>query len=204
MVDFRNLTIPIIIALIVGGTISFFLAYSFYPEKHVNVKIDGHCYEFLDNAYEKYKKLQGEKEILTLRLEANSIESPSTKIPVIFSGTRTEVDDFVSRYNMNATSSQVVGANKIYIDRHIVKATISKQDFERLINDINVKDLDPLRKTIIGSLGLQPGSLISAQESKQISSYSKDFMRNGIQQIVNDTSQTGGVKQAECRTKIQY
>jgi hypothetical protein len=29
-------------------------------------------------------------------------------------------------------------------------------------------------------------------------------MRNGIQQIINDTSQTGGVKQAECRTKIQY
>ena len=143
----------------------------------------------------RYKKLQGEKEILTLRLEANSIESPSAKIPVIFSGTRTEVDDFVSRYNMNATSSQVVGANNNYIDIHIVKATISKQDFERLINDINVKDLDPLRKTITGSLGLQPGSLISAQESKQISSYSKDFMRNGIQQIINDTSQTGGVKQ---------
>jgi hypothetical protein len=69
---------------------------------------------------------------------------------------------------------------------------------------MTVKDLDPLRKTITGSLGLQPGSLISAQESKQITSYSKDFMRNGIQQIINDTSQTSGVKQAECRTKIQY
>jgi hypothetical protein len=88
------------------------------------------------------------------------LKSPSTKIPVIFSGTRTEVDDFVSRYNMNATSSQVVGANNIYIDRHIVKATISNQDFERLINDINVKDLYLLRKTITGSLSLQPGSLI--------------------------------------------
>lgn len=168
------------------------------------MKTDGQCYEFLDNAYEKYKKLQGEKEILTLRLEAISIESPSTKIPVIFSGTLTEVDDFVSRYNMNTTSSQVVGANNNYKDRHVVKATITKRDFERLINDINVKDLDPLRKTITGSLGLQPGSLISAQESKQISSYSKDFMRNGIQQILNDTSQTGGVIQAEYRTKIQY
>lgn len=105
---------------------------------------------------------------------------------------------------MNTTSSQVVGANNNYIDRHIVKATITKQDFERMINDITVKDLDPLRKTITGSLGLQPGSLISAQESKQISSYSKDFMRNGIQHIINDSGQTGGVEQAECRTKIQY
>jgi hypothetical protein len=32
-------------------------------------------------------------------------------------------------------------------------------------------------------------------------------MRNGIQQIIDDTSANGyynGVKQAECRTKIQY
>jgi hypothetical protein len=105
---------------------------------------------------------------------------------------------------MNTTSFQAVGANNNYIDRYIVKATITKQDFERLINDMTVKDLDPLRKTITGSLGLQPGSLISTQESKQISSHSKDSMRNGIQQIINDTSQTGGVKQAECRTEIQY
>jgi hypothetical protein len=45
------------------------------------------------------------------------------------------------------------------------------------------------------------------QEGKQISLYSKDFMRNGIQQIIdasNGNSDYDGVKQAECRTKIQY
>ena len=57
------------------------MAYSFYPEKHVNVKIDGQCYEFLDNAYEKFKKLQGEKELLTLRLEANSSNPLVRKYP---------------------------------------------------------------------------------------------------------------------------
>lgn len=53
----------------------FFMAFSFYPEKHVNVKINGECYEFLDNAYAKYIKLQAEKELLIFRLQANAIGS---------------------------------------------------------------------------------------------------------------------------------
>jgi hypothetical protein len=55
---------------------------------------------------------------------------------------------------------------------------------------------------------LQPNSYITEQEGEQISLYSKDFMRNGIQQIIDasnaNSSDYDGVKQAECRTKIQY
>ena len=207
MVNLRSLTIPAIIVLLVGGTISFFMAFSFYPEKHVNVKINGECYEFLDSAYMKYKKLQAEKELLIFKLQANAIGSPSTIIPVIFSGTGEEVDDFVNRYNIKTTTSQKIGANDNYVDKYIVKATMTKQDFERIINDLTIKDLDPLTKSISGSIGLQPNSYITKQEGKQISLYSKDFMRNGIQQIIdasNTNSDYDGVKQAECRTKIQY
>ena len=208
MVDFRALAIPAIIVLLVGGTISFFMAFSFYPEKHVNVKINGECYEFLDNAYAKYKKLQAEKELLIFRLQANAIGSPSTIIPVIFSGTGEEADDFVNRYNINIITSQKIGANNNYIDKYVIKATMTKQDFERIINDLTIKDLDPLTKSISGSIGLQPNSYITEQEGEQISLYSKDFMRNGIQQIIDasnaNSSDYDGVKQAECRTKIQY
>ena len=66
MIDFQRLAIPIIVILIVGGTISFFLAYGFYPEKHVNVKVDEKCYEFLDNALIKDNRLQVERELLVL------------------------------------------------------------------------------------------------------------------------------------------
>ena len=208
MVDFRALAIPAIIVLLVGGTISFFMAFSFYPEKHVNVKMNGECYEFLDNAYAKYKKLQAEKELLIYRLQANAIGSPNTIIPVIFSGTGEEVDDFVKRYNIDIITSQKIGANNNYIDKYVVKATMTKQDFERIINDLTIKDLDPLTKSISGSIGLQPNSYITEQEGEQISLYSKDFMRNGIQQIIDasnaNSSNYDGVKQAECRTKIQY
>jgi hypothetical protein len=208
MVDFRALAIPAIIVLLVGGTISFFMAFSFYPEKHVNVKINGECYEFLDNAYAKYKKLQAEKELLIFRLQANAIGSPNTIIPVIFSGTGEEVDDFVNRYNINIITSQKIGANNNYIDKYVIKATMTKQDFERIIKVLTIKDLDPLTKSISGSIGLQPNSYITEQEGERISLYSKDFMRNGIQQIIDasnaNSSDYDGVKQAECRTKIQY
>jgi hypothetical protein len=208
MVNFRALAIPAIIVLLVGGTISFFMAFSFYPEKHVNVKINGECYEFLDNAYAKYKKLQAEKELLIFRLQANAIGSPGTIIPVIFSGTGEEVNDFVNRYNIKITTSQKIGANNNYIDKYIVKATMTKQNFERIINDLTIKDLDPLTKSISGSIGLQHNIYITEQEGEQISLYSEDFMRNGIQQIIDDSnansSDYDGVKQAECRTKIQY
>lgn len=208
MVDFHRLAIPIIILLVVGGTISFFLAYGFYPEKRVNVMINGECYEFLDDAHTKYKKLQAERELLVLRLQANAIESTNSIIPVIFSGTEAEVDDLVSEYNIKTNTSQRIEASNNHIDKYIVKATISKQNFERIINDLTAEDLDPLKKTIFGSIGLQSNSLITEEQGKQISLYSNDFMHNGIQQIVEDGSSTDndydGVKQAECRTKIQY
>ena len=187
MVNLRSLAIPAIIVLLVGGTISFFMAFSFYPEKHVNIKINGECYEFLDEAY--------------------AIELPNTVIPVIFSGAGEEVNDFTNRYDIKKISSQRIGANNNYIDKYIIKATMTKQDFENIINDLTIKDLDPLTKSIAGSIGLQPNPHITEEEGKRISLYAKDFMRNGIQQIIdasNVDSDYDGVRQAECRTKIQY
>ncbi len=188
MVDFHRLAIPIIVLLVVGGTVSFFLAYGFYPEKHVNVQINGECYEFLDDAHLKYKKLQAERELLVLRLQANAIESPNAIIPVIFSGTGAEIDDLISEYNIKMITSQRIEANNNHIDKYIVKATISKQDLERIINDLTVKDFDPLKKTIFGNIGLQSNSYITEEQGKRISLYSNDFMRNGIQKIMDDGS----------------
>ena len=151
--------------------------------------------------------MQTEKEMLIFRLQANAIGSPNTIIPIIFSGTGEEVNEFVNRYDIKTITMQRIGANNNYIDKYIVKAAMTKQDFERVINDLTVKDLDPLTKSISGSIGLQPNSYITEREGKQISLYSKDFMRNGIQQIIdasNANSDYEGVKQAECRTKIQY
>ncbi|MGA7369637.1 MAG: hypothetical protein WBX01_10955 [Nitrososphaeraceae archaeon] len=208
MVDFHRLTIPIIVILIVGGTISFFLAYGFYPEKHVNVKVDEKCYELLDNALTKYNRLQAERDLLVLKLQTNAIESPDAIVPVIFSGTREEIDNLISDYNIKINNSQRLEAGNNHIDKYIIEATTSKQNLRSVVKDLTAKDFDPLRRTIFGSLGLQSNSYITEEEGKRISSYSKYFMSNGIRQIVDDGSDIeghyDGVKQAECRTEIQY
>ena len=84
------------------------------------------------------------------------MNSPYTIIPVIFSGTGEELDDFVNRYDIKTITMQRIGANNNYIDKYIVKATMTKQDFERVINDLTVKDLDPLTKSISGSIVCSP------------------------------------------------
>ncbi|MGH9976423.1 MAG: hypothetical protein ACRD8Z_11380, partial [Nitrososphaeraceae archaeon] len=52
-----RLAIPIIIILTIGGIISFFLAYSFYPKKNVNVNVDGLCFELVGSAFNQYTNL---------------------------------------------------------------------------------------------------------------------------------------------------
>ena len=208
MVNFHRLVIPIIVILIVGGTIGFFLAYGFYPEKHVNVNVDGKCFEFLDDAFIKYNKLQAERELLILKLQTNAIESPYATVPIVFSGTGEEISNLISGYNIIINNSQRLEAGNNHIDKYLVKATISKQNLESVTNDLTVKDFDPLRRTIFSSFGIQSNSYITEEEGKQIFSYSKYFMSNGIKQIVDDGNDVkgayNGVKQAECRTNIQY
>ena len=208
MVDFHRFVIPIIVILIIGGTISFFLAYGFYPEKHVNVKVDEKCYELLDNAFTKYNRLQAERELLVLKLQTNAIESPDAVVPVIFSGMKEEIDNLISDYHLKINNSQRLEAGNNHIDKYIVEATISKRNLESIIKDLTVKDFDPLSGTIFDSFGLQSNPYITEEEGKRISSYSKYFTSNGIRQIVDDSndieSRYGGVKQAECRTEIQY
>jgi hypothetical protein len=50
--------------------------------------------------------------------------------------------------------------------------------------------------SVKGSVGLGPNKYISSEEGKIISAESKDFMQNGIKNIVESNV---GIKLAECR-----
>jgi hypothetical protein len=56
------------------------------------------------------------------------MNSPYTIIPVIFSGTGEELDDFVNRYDIKTITSQKIGAS--IITEYILKANMTRQDFE--------------------------------------------------------------------------
>ena len=206
MIDYYKFAIPGIVVVIIGGMISGIMAYNFYPEKHVNVNIDdGKCYELLDSANVKYQNLAANNKIEILKLQLDAINSEKEQaviLPVTFSGTQAGISDFTDKYNIINIISDTPISDNSNVDKRIVKATITKSEFQRIVNDLTLKDVKPLSETVAGSIGLQPNTYITPAEGKQISSSSNDFMREGIHEIVQ--SNYDGVKSAECRTKIKY
>jgi len=193
--SFSQLAIPGILVLLVGGTIGFLLAFNYYPEKHVNVNVDGRCYELLDAANEKHTILRAQNEINIKKMQLNMIEYSDASLPVTFSGFKENVDDFIKQYNIrNIISIQKVSDNPTF-DKYIIKATLSKNELEKIVNDLTLTDYYPTL-SVRGGVGLGPNKYISSEERKVISAESKDFMENGIKDIVESNV---GIKSAECR-----
>ena len=195
VLSFSKLAFPGIIILLIGGTIGFLLAFNYYPEKHVNVNVNGRCYELLDESNEKYKILGAQNEINMRKIQLNMIEYDNASLLVTFSGFKENVDDFIKQYNIrNIISMQKVSENPTF-DKFIVKATLSKNELQKIVNDLKVSDFYPTL-SIRGSVGLGSNQYISNEERKVISTESKEFMENGIKDIVESNV---GIKPAECR-----
>jgi len=193
--SFSKVAFPGILALLVIGTVVFLLAFSYYPEKHVNVDIDGRCYELLGVSNEKYKILRAQNEINVKQMQLNMIESNAANLPITFSGFKEIVDDFIKQYNIrNIISTQKVSDNPTF-DKFIIKAMVSKNELQKIVNDLTLSDFYPTL-SVKGSVGLGPNKYISNEERNVISSKSKGFMENGTKKIVESNVE---IKQAECR-----
>jgi hypothetical protein len=200
MINYHKLAIPAIAIFAAGGIISFLLAYNFYPEKHANVNIGGKCYELLDSAYTKYQDLAANNKIEILKLQLDAIETEQAILPVTFSGRQSDIMEFKNKYDINIISDKAISED-ISVDKRIVRATITKDELKKVVNDLAVKDVNPLSRTVAGSIGLQPTSYITPEEGKKISLNSTQFLRKGIQEIINTQD---GVKPAECRNSVRY
>ncbi len=177
------------------------LAFSFYPEKHVNANLNGNCYELLDNAYIKYKNLEMEKGKALKRLQIQAIGSPNILVPITFSGTNKEVNDFMANNHINETSRLTLGNNNSSIDKVIIRGTILNGNLEKIVNDYSNNDTGSFSKTVSYGIGIQPNPHITGVESQQISESIEQLMTTGLKEIINEKD---GVKVAECRSKIVY
>jgi hypothetical protein len=149
----------------------------------------------LDTANEKHKILRAENEINIKQMQLNMIEYGDASLPIVFSGFKGDVDDFIKQYNIrNIVSVQKVSDNPTF-DKFIIKATLSKNELQKIVNDLKVSDFYPTL-SIRGSVGLGPNKYISTEEGKIISTESKDFMEHGVKNIVESKM---GTKLAECR-----
>ena len=198
-----KLAIPLIIIFIIVGAVSFSLAFTYYPKKNVNVNVDGICYEILGPAYADYKDLEAERELRVLAHEYNAIEKPNAIIPILYTGTKDQVQDFISKYNIIVTDNQEIGGQMYstndYMGKTIIKGEISKANLLKVITGLS--SLNKVSENIIYHLGIQSNTFLSSEEREKISSDSKSFMLEGIQKIIENRKDS--IKQAECRSQIQ-
>jgi hypothetical protein len=201
LVNSQKIIVPGIITALIGGTIMLLLAFSFYPEKHVNINLNGRCYELLDVAYAKYKDLEVKREKEIKRLQVQAIGDPAIMVPISFSATERQVNDFINQNDVDVSSRQLLGNNSS-IDKTIVKGTMSNGNLERIINSSIVENNGANHtQTIAFGLGIQPNPYITPSESQQITKNIYDIMLNRVKEIIAEKE---GVKEAECRSKIVY
>jgi hypothetical protein len=195
MVTLQKIIVPGVVACLIGGTIMLLLAFSYYPEKHVNANFDGTCYELVDTAYVKYKNVEVERWKALKMLQIQAIGSPDIPVPITFSGTNKEVTDFIVANHINETERQTLGNNNPNIDKVIVRGIILNGNLEKIVNDFSNND------TISYGLGIQPNPYISSTESHQIGENIDKLMETRLKEIIEEKE---GVKAAECRSKIVY
>ncbi|HEX7274786.1 MAG TPA: hypothetical protein VF248_04155, partial [Nitrososphaeraceae archaeon] len=151
MVNYGLIAVPLIAILVIGGVISFFVVFSFYPEKHENVSINGKCYELVDMAHEKITNLTAEMKITKMLLQISKIESQNTLIPITFNGKDTETQNFIDKYNLAVISNIKV----IYfpnINGSVVTANITKTDLQSIVGNLSISDVIPSSKSVAGSI----------------------------------------------------
>jgi hypothetical protein len=204
LVSISNIVIPSVCVLVVAGIISFFVVYGFYPEKHVNVNLYGVCYELVGPAYQKYTDLAAQKELTMLRLQSYAIKSPDLSIPIVFTGSKEQITNFVNKYTngLYVVSNEGMDPGFANIDMQIVKAIVTKPTLQRITNDLTIDDFNPLKKTVGGSIGLQSTSDISSAQEEKIMTYVDQIIQNGVKRIISDDENqgsVGGVKPHECR-----
>jgi hypothetical protein len=170
----------------------------------VNVNVDGICYEILGPVYADYKDLEAERELRVLAHVYNAIEEPNAIIPILYTGTKGQVQDFISKYNARVTDNQEIGGEiyytKDYIGKTIIKGEISKANLLKVISDLSSPKRH-LNENVLYNLGIQTNTFLSSEEREKISSDSTNFMLQGIQKILENRKDS--IKQAECRSQIQ-
>ena len=126
-------------------------------------------------------------------MQLNMIEHKDTSLPIVFSGFKKDLDDFINQYDIrNILSVQKVSDNPTF-DKYIIKATLSKNELQKIVNDLTISDFYPML-SVKGSVGLGPNKYISIEEGKVISAESKKFMQNGIKNIVESNIEVEGIK----------
>lgn len=201
MASLQSIIIPGIIVGLLGGIILFLAAYSYYPEKHLNVNIGGKCFEFLDSAFSDYENLEFNNEILTKVLQTKAIGNPTNLVPVSYVGSELQVNEFIRDHPLELTDYYKQQGSNLVADKIVIKGKMKNSDIIIFIDDISkTREKLDSRKSL-ENFGILPNKFITNDEGVEISKTTDRYMENGLKTI---SSNDDGVNNAECRTKIVY
>lgn len=201
MVNLQSIIIPGIVIGLIGGITLFLAAYSYYPEKHLNVNIGGKCFEFLDTAFTDYENLEFENEILTKVLQTKAIGELTTRVPVTYVGSELQVDKFIHEYPLEVTNYYKQQGSNLVPDKIVIKGKMKNSDIVTYLRDVSKSKDNMNSRNSLHNFGILPNEYISVQEGGEISKTTDKFMENGLKTI---SAYDNGVNNAECRTKIVY
>lgn len=201
MADLQSIIIPGILIGLIGGIILFLVAYSYYPEKHLNVNINGKCFEFMDSAFSDYENLEYENEILTKALQTKAIGESTNMVPVSYIGSELQVDKFIQEYPIEVTNYYKQQGSNLVADKIVIKGKMKNSDIVAYLEDISKDKENVMSRESLHNFGILPNKYISSQEGIEISKTTDKFMEYGLRAI---STNDNGVNKAECRTKIVY
>lgn len=198
--NLQVIIVPGIIIGIIGGILLFFAAYNYYPHKNVNINFGGKCYEFLNEAYQKYQNLVSIRERELLRLQVAALDGENTFVPITFSGSSDDINNIIEKFDINVTEIQTIGDQNTQVDKEIVRGFISSKILKQISDKVSNATSDGTINSM-PKFGILPNSGISASESAKISQNIDQFMIIGLKKIISEKS---GVKETECRSTIIY
>ena len=166
----------------------------------MNINLDGKCYEFLNEAYQKYQDLVSIREGELLKLQIESLEGSNSFVPITFSGSSDDVDYIIDKFDINVTEIQTLGDQNTQVDKMIIKGVINNTILEQILDNISDNITDTTANSM-PKIGILPNSGISSPESAKISDQVDQFMISGLKEIISEKK---GVKEAECRSTIMY
>ena len=137
------------------------------------------------------------KDRRVLQLQLDAIDPTNALIPNSYSGTEDAVREFSSKYDIDIIDNMQIGN----VDKYVVNGIVLRPHFKGILESLAITDFDPLSKTVQGALGVQANLFITQQEGIKIARDIKNFMRTGIERIVEKGDNTN-IRPAECRTSI--
>jgi hypothetical protein len=186
--------------LIVGGLISFFLVFNFYPEKHENVQVDGKCFELKGAAHNTYNHLLAQSKKNYLENLTSKITDLNSLVPITFTGQNSEIYKFIDKHDIAVTSKQ----NVIFypnINGSVIIGNVPGTMLSSIINNISLNDLALSSKSIPGSISIMPNDQLTEQDFENASLLQDQFVQNGLRNIVKNSDDVTG---AECRYQPDY